>query len=354
MAHNERHAFVDVSTLLGPAAPSLEALLQAEQAHQKAERIKAGIQDRVVDIDRRNRNPELGFTVNNTRTGALPTSTTTPNNNPLTSGIEEGKLTALNNKTQADESTILKSLLSSSSNGGFQPTTGWDRLFATLERMGGRGSGGPPGGSGLKAFLGDFLDSSGELRADEAQAGLAQQEQQNAIAIEQAKLANKEVKLPTLTGEDRKVIDQYYYGVQGTKLITAMKNAMLGTVSQGGPAAVVSGFSSILSALGLPMPETGAQITQNIADQLKQTMAASGILGRETSRTEFNELLDKLVQNPGFFNSEEKVEAALGRLSRMLEEQVAQAWRIAKQYGIPLEGIATDEKLSYIISRREG
>ena len=44
MAHNERHASVDVSTLLGPVEPSLEALLQVQEAHQKAERIKAGIE----------------------------------------------------------------------------------------------------------------------------------------------------------------------------------------------------------------------------------------------------------------------------------------------------------------------
>jgi hypothetical protein len=341
-------ADVDVSTLLGTVTPSLEELIQAEQAHQKAERIKDGIQDRVVGVDTMNRNPNLGF-ISGKASTTIPTEV---EDNPITGGIKQGELIAVNKQKQADESTIIKSLLSSSSNGGPQPTKGWDRLFATLERMGGRGSGAPIGTSGFNAFLGDFVGSSQELRADEAQAGLTQQEQQNALAIEQAKLANKEVKLPTLTGEARKVIDQYYYGVQGTKLITAMKNAMLGTVSQGGPAAVVSGFSSILSSLGLPVPETGAQITQNIADQLKQTMAASGILGRETSRTEFNELLDKLVQNPGFFNSEEKVGAALGRLSKMLEEQVAQAWRISQQYGIPLEGIATNEKPSYIKSRR--
>ena len=43
------------------------------------------------------------------------------------------------------EEIIMESLLSSSSNNKYQPTTGWDRLFATLAGMGGRGSGAPIG-----------------------------------------------------------------------------------------------------------------------------------------------------------------------------------------------------------------
>ena len=350
MAHNERHAFVDVSTLLGPVKPSLEALLQAEQAHQKAERIKAGIQDRVVDVDTMNRNPELGF-ISRKASTTIPTE---DEDNPTTGGIKQGELIAVNKQKQADERTIIKSLLSSSSNGGPQPTKGWDRLFATLERMGGRGSGAPIGTSGFNAFLGDFVGSSQELRADEAQAGLTQQEQQNALAIERAKLANKEVKLPTLTGEARKVIDEYYYGVQGVNLITAMEKSMLSGVTSGAPGSILAGFNYLLTAAGLGVKATTKQEMVNLASQLKATMAASGIFGRETSRTEFNELVDKLVETPGLVDSEQKVAAALRGLSKRLQDQVAQAWRISQQYGIPLKGIATNKTPSHIENIEKG
>ena len=77
-------------------------------------------------------------------------------------------------KDKIGTDTILTSLLSSSSNDGYQPTTGWDRLFATLAGMGGRGSGAPIGTSGFNAFLGDFVGSSQDLATQEAKAATAQ------------------------------------------------------------------------------------------------------------------------------------------------------------------------------------
>ena len=73
-------------------------------------------------------------------------------------------------KDKVGEEIIMESLLSSSSNNKYQPTTGWDRLFATLAGMGGRGSGAPIGTSGFNAFLGDFVGSSQDLATQEAKA----------------------------------------------------------------------------------------------------------------------------------------------------------------------------------------
>ena len=77
-------------------------------------------------------------------------------------------------KDKVGTDTIMTSLLSSSLNDGYQPTTGWDRLFATLAGMGGRGSGAPIGTSGFNAFLGDFVGSSQDLATQEAKAATAQ------------------------------------------------------------------------------------------------------------------------------------------------------------------------------------
>ena len=109
------------------------------------------------------------------------TSIATEVNKTVTNGIGEGRKTSNaalaaeqfrkdQDANKVGEEIIMESLLSSSSNNKYQPTTGWDRLFATLAGMGGRGSGGPIGTSGFNAFLGDFVGSSQDLATQEAKA----------------------------------------------------------------------------------------------------------------------------------------------------------------------------------------
>jgi hypothetical protein len=146
---------------------------------------------------------------------------------------------------------------------------------------------------------------------------------------------------PTLTAEHRQVIDEFNLGRRGLKLVEDMRLVMLDKVTQGAWGATVSGMMDLASFLGIPAPESGKQTVNGIATFIKESIANTGRFGRDTSRVEFNKIIDKMVKTPNWFTSEENVNESLDRLKQMLEEQVRSSYAVGQTYGVPLEGFTS-------------
>ena len=207
----------------------------------------------------------------------------------------------------------------------------WGKLFQIMQRMPGNEQ-----AAGFSANLPTAIAQSG-LQVDEARAIQAAEEQERMLEV--AKLGAKQQEMPTLSGEHRKVIDQYYHGVRGTELLNKMKGIMLGGITSGVLSSAIGGLTAMGTALGITVDSTKSQDIEYLASLVKTAMAESGVLGRETSKTEFNELVNKLVATPGIFSSEAKITKAMEKLNELFKSQTRQAWGIAKSYGIPLDKI---------------
>ena len=207
----------------------------------------------------------------------------------------------------------------------------WGKLFQIMQRMPGNEQ-----AAGFSANLPTAIAQSG-LQVDEARAIQAAEEQER--MLEMAKLGAKQKEMPTLSGEHRQVIDQYYHGVRGTELLNKMKGVMLDGITSGVLSSAIGGLTAMGTALGITVDSTKSQDIEYLASLVKTAMAESGVLGRETSKTEFNELVNKLVATPGILSSEAKITKAMEKLNEMFKSQTRQAWGIAKSYGIPLAKI---------------
>lgn len=173
---------------------------------------------------------------------------------------------------------------------------------------------------------GQIMRDAGNLEAAKEQAKLE---------VERLKNAPKP---PKPSSEITKLYKSLESGKQSLKTINQMKKIISNssTVS-GGPGVVAETFQGLLGLFGgsLDIPTDKTKFIQKRAN-LALNVFASGVFGREVSKTEIEKILEKILPEPGITATKSELLSSLDQFAKKTSRDMQSATNlITKVYGLP-------------------
>lgn len=144
-------------------------------------------------------------------------------------------------------------------------------------------------------------------------------------------------KLPKLTSEVNKMYDRIESSRRISSIGTKIKQAFVDSpFITGGPGQIAQAFRGMAAAFGIDPGQFKTDDVQKNVAKLKGEVLKSKTFGREASRQELEQILNKILADPGLLTSSTQILDSVDSMMRDAERDIFNTTARMKAFGLPI------------------